>query len=74
MPYEIVGHVAGVRPAVKDRRPLIGESPVKKNVFIFNGMGTKGALLAPYWAAHLASHLFDGQPVDSEVSLFRKSN
>jgi glycine/D-amino acid oxidase-like deaminating enzyme len=74
VPYEIVGHVAGVRPAVKDRRPLIGESPVKKNVFIFNGMGTKGALLAPYWAAHLASHLFDGQPVDPEVSLFRKSN
>ena len=74
VPYEIIDHVAGVRPTVKDRRPLIGESPVKKNVFMFNGMGTKGALLAPYWAEHLTSHLLDGQAIDPEVSLFRKGS
>jgi glycine/D-amino acid oxidase-like deaminating enzyme len=74
VPYEIADHVAGVRPTVKDRRPLIGESPAKRNVFIFNGMGTKGALLAPYWAAHLADHLLEGQPIDPEVSLFRKGS
>ncbi|MFM7401362.1 MAG: NAD(P)/FAD-dependent oxidoreductase, partial [Bacteroidota bacterium] len=71
VPYEIIDHVAGVRPTVKDRRPLIGESPVKKDVLMFNGMGTKGALLAPYWATHLVNHLLDGEPIDSEVSLLR---
>lgn len=71
VPFEIAGHVAGVRPTVKDRRPFIGKSPVDPKIFIFNGLGTKGALLAPYWAEHLAAHLLDGKPLDQEVDIGR---
>lgn len=70
-PFEIVGHVAGIRPTVKDRRPFIGQSPVEPKVFIFNGLGTKGALLAPYWAEHMASYLIDGKLLDKEVDIGR---
>jgi glycine/D-amino acid oxidase-like deaminating enzyme len=70
-PFEIVGHVAGVRPTVKDRRPFIGQSPVHSKVFIFNGLGTKGALLAPFWAEHLAEHLLEGKPLDEAVDVRR---
>lgn len=70
-PFEIAGHVAGVRPTVKDRRPFIGQSPVNPKVFIFNGLGTKGALLAPYWAEHLAAHLTEGKPLEKVVDIAR---
>ncbi len=70
-PFEIIGHVAGVRPAVKDRRPYIGASKKHSNLFIFNGLGTKGALLAPYWAEHLAEHLMLGKPLDAAVDTRR---
>jgi glycine/D-amino acid oxidase-like deaminating enzyme len=71
-PFDIVDHVAGVRPSVKDRRPFLGESPVKKRVYLFNGLGTKGALLAPYWATRMAAHLLEGVPLDPEVTLQRQ--
>ncbi len=70
-PFEIVGHVAGVRPTVKDRRPFIGQSCVNSNIFIFNGLGTKGALLAPYWAEHFAAHILEGKQLDAEVDVRR---
>ena len=70
-PFEIIGHVAGVRPTVKDRRPYIGASRAHSNLFIFNGLGTKGALLAPYWADHLAAHLCNGTALDAAVDTRR---
>lgn len=71
-PFEVVGHVAGVRPTVKDRRPLLGQSRLNPKFFIFNGLGTKGALLAPYWAEHLAGHILEGKPLDAEVDASRR--
>lgn len=49
-PYQIKNHVWGIRPTVKDRRPLVGWHPVYKNIGIFNGLGTKGVTLAPFFA------------------------
>lgn len=67
-PFEVVGHVAGVRPTVRDRRPFLGQSRTHPKFFIFNGLGTKGALLAPYWAEHLAEHILERKAIDPEVS------
>jgi len=53
-PYEILDHVAAVRPTVKDRRPIIQQSQKHPKLFIFNGLGTKGALLAPFFAEEIA--------------------
>ncbi|MCC7465677.1 MAG: FAD-binding oxidoreductase [Saprospiraceae bacterium] len=56
-PFEIQDQVAGIRPTMIDRRPVIRQSPINPNAFMFNGLGTKGALLAPYFAAQLATQL-----------------
>jgi len=61
--FMIIDHVAGVRPTVDDRRPLIGLYPGYEKKYIFNGMGTKGTSLAPYWANHLVSHIIKGAPI-----------
>lgn len=59
-PFEILEQSAGLRPASKDRRPLVGFHPNHPEIGIFNGLGTKGLLLAPlmseYWIKHLKSN------------------
>ena len=57
VPYTILDHQAAVRPTVGDRRPLIGPHPEFENLMIFNGMGTKGVMLAPYFADHFLQYL-----------------
>ena len=70
-PYKVLDHWSAVRPAVKDRRPLIGNHPQHKNVSVFNGMGTKGISLAPYFAHHFAQHLLQQTPLMPEVDVQR---
>lgn len=69
--FEVVAHRAAVRPTVKDRRPYIGLHPEYNGIGIFNGMGSKGALLSPYWAVHFAQHLLEGTELDAEVNVRR---
>ena len=71
VPYEIVAHIAGIRPCVKGRRPFLGRHPKFSNMSIFNGLGTKGASLGPYWANHLIAHLEDADKLDIEVDINR---
>ena len=70
-PYKIVNHKAAIRPTVNDRRPFLGFNPEHKNVGIFNGMGTKGISLAPYFAKHFVSHLFHSTTLMPEVDIKR---
>lgn len=51
LPFNIIDHKAAVRPATLERRPFVGFHPLHPSVGIFNGMGTKGCSLAP-WFAH----------------------
>lgn len=60
-------HEAGIRPATKDRRPIIGSIDGLPNYYIFNGFGSKGVSLIPYFADVLISHLFTGSPIPEEV-------
>lgn len=53
--YSIVEQLAGVRPNVKDRKPLIGK--LQANFYAFNGMGSRGVLMAPYLAQLLITHI-----------------
>lgn len=70
IPFEIVTHKAAIRPTVKDRRPILGYHPEFAPLAIFNGLGTKGASLGPYWANHMANFL-DGEELEESVSIGR---
>ena len=69
--FKIVENVAGVRPAVKDRRPLIGQHKHHKNYFIFNGMGSRGCFMAPLLAKELLNHIEHNKPLHKEVEIDR---
>lgn len=69
--YKVIDQVAGVRPATRDRRPFMGIHPKYKPLAIFNGLGTKGVSLAPFFASQLADSLLDGKPLEREVNISR---
>jgi glycine oxidase len=71
VPFEIVQHKAAVRPTVKDRRPFLGCHPEFPQLAIFNGLGTKGASLGPFWAKHMADHLLRENRLDKAVDIRR---
>lgn len=69
--YEILEQKAGIRPTVLDRRPLMGEHPEYQGVYIFNGLGTKGYMMAPTLAKELASFMLDQKPLHPETNIQR---
>lgn len=69
--YEVIEQRAGLRPTVADRRPYLGAHPQHKQAFIFNGLGSKGVMLAPYFSKHLMDHIVHGSPLMPEVDIKR---
>lgn len=69
--YKVVNHQAGIRPATKDRRPLVGLHPELPTVGIFNGLGSKGVTLSPYFAHQFVDYLLKGKELDKEVNINR---
>lgn len=69
--YEILKHEAGVRPSSLDRRPIIGNHPLHKNLHIFNGLGTKGVMLAPYFSNNFVNFYLEKEQLHTEVDVKR---
>ncbi|UOQ75848.1 FAD-binding oxidoreductase [Hymenobacter sp. 5516J-16] len=69
--FRVTGQRAGVRPAVRDRKPLLGTHPALPNVHIFNGLGSKGVMMAPRLAQVLADWLEKGIEPWPEVNIRR---
>ena len=71
VPFTIEKHITHIRPTVKDRRPLLGPHPNYSNVYILNGMGSRGVLTAPLAAKWLYSSIEDGVALMEEVRIDR---
>ncbi|MBK7310708.1 MAG: FAD-binding oxidoreductase [Sphingobacteriaceae bacterium] len=71
VPYNVLEHKAGVRPSTLDRRPIIGQHPLHKNLFVFNGLGTKGVMLAPYFSKKFVHFYLNKEALDAEVDVKR---
>lgn len=69
--FEIVSHFAGVRPTVKDRRPLIGTYSGSNSIHILNGLGTRGVMLGPAMAKELFEHIEYQKPLDKAIDIKR---
>jgi len=71
VPYKVIHQFSGIRPTVVDRKPIIGSHPKYTNLFTFNGMGTKGISLAPYFAKQFIEHLTTGKDLEKVVDIQR---
>jgi len=71
LPFEIVDHIASERPTNMERRPFVGLHPVHQSIGLFNGMGTKGCSLAPFFAKEFTQFLLYNSPMNPLVDVFR---
>ncbi|RSK40046.1 NAD(P)/FAD-dependent oxidoreductase [Hymenobacter perfusus] len=71
LPFRVTAQRAGVRPAVRDRKPLLGTHPETPGVHIFNGFGSKGVMMAPRLAQVMADWLESDVEPWPEVNIRR---
>lgn len=69
--FEVVEHLAGIRPTTLDRRPIIGAHPQLPHLYLLNGMGTRGTLLGPAMTEELYAYIENQKPIDKEADLAR---
>jgi glycine/D-amino acid oxidase-like deaminating enzyme len=69
--FEIIAHFAGVRPTVKDRRPLVGTLQNHQAIHILNGLGTRGVMLGPAMAKELFDSIEYQVPLDAAIDIRR---
>ena len=68
---DIIDQKFGFRPTSFDRKPLIGEHPIIKNLFTVNGMGSKAILMAPLLVRELLNYIYLKKPLDPMVNINR---
>jgi glycine oxidase len=71
VPFAVKSQEWGLRPTTPDRRPLLGRHPEFERAWIFNGMGTKGVSLAPYFAEVLIRSMENGESLNKDVDIER---
>ncbi len=69
--YLVVEHLAGIRPASKDRKPILGLHPIYSALAMFNGLGSKGVSMAPYFAHQLVLFLEGQITLEREINIER---
>ncbi|WP_299670336.1 FAD-binding oxidoreductase [uncultured Polaribacter sp.] len=74
VPYKIVAQTAGIRPAVKDRRPMVGIHEQYLQLCVLNGLGTRGVMIAPTVAKNLFNHIENNELLDTEIDIKRFQN
>lgn len=69
--YKVINHEAAIRPTVEDRRPLVGRIKEQENYYVFNGLGSRGCLLAPFLAQELLNFIEKGENLTPECNIER---
>ena len=69
--FEIVSHFGGVRPTVRDRRPIIGTHEKYSLLHLLNGLGTRGVMLGPAMAKDLFDYIENNKPLDPTIDIQR---
>ena len=71
LPFEIIDTQCGIRPILRDARPVVGMDPLDPRFGLCNGFGSKAALMAPWICEHFAEHLVSNTPLDPDIALSR---
>ena len=69
--FKVIRHVAGMRPTVADRRPLVGQHPVYDPLFVLNGFGSRGVMIGPYASKALYNFIENNEALNPEMDISR---
>jgi len=70
-PYVVIEQLTGIRPTVIDRKPLVGRHSQYNNLYVCNGLGTRGIIIAPTSAKLLVNNIVKGSSVPAEININR---
>lgn len=69
IPFEVIDHRAAVRPVIDAGYPVLGLHPSHPQLAYFNGLGSKGSLLAPLFADQLVDCLIGARQPEPVVDV-----
>lgn len=69
--YTVVAQEAGMRPTVKDRRPLLGKHSKYNNLWVLNGFGSHGIIIGPWASKALYQRIEAHVPLLEEMDVAR---
>lgn len=69
--FEVVDQVSGIRPTVKDRKPLLGSFSENQNLYFLSGLGTRGLSMAPLLSSWLFDYIENKNELPKEVVITR---
>lgn len=72
LPVEIIDQQGAVRPSMEDQKPVAGFLSHEPGIAVLNGLGSKGALMAPLLARQLVDHLEFGTELDPAIDVQRR--
>jgi len=74
LPFQILEHKAQIRATVIDRRPLLGRHPIHDNIYLLNGVGTRGVLMSPLLSNWLFRFIENNEklPPEADIKRFEK--
>jgi glycine oxidase len=71
VPFEVLDHSAAVRPVIDAGYPVLGRHPEHTQLAFFNGLGSKGSLLAPFFAEQLTACLCSEREIEPALDVRR---
>lgn len=71
---QLLEHKTGIRPCTADKQPFLGSHPEHSKLLVFNGFGSKGALMIPWYSERLLRFLTEGEPLPSSADIKRYIN
>ncbi|MGB1702543.1 MAG: FAD-dependent oxidoreductase, partial [Cycloclasticus sp.] len=64
----------GIRPGTRDKHPFLGTHPTFSQLTVFNGFGSKGSLLIPWYSDCFLRHLTVAETLPQTVDIHRYKN
>jgi len=69
--FKILKSYFGVRPASRDRRPIVGKHNIINNLYVINGLGSKGVSQSPYCSKELFDYIENNKKINDEINIDR---
>ncbi|CAZ95204.1 NAD(P)/FAD-dependent oxidoreductase [Zobellia galactanivorans] len=69
--FELIDQVAGIRPTVEDRKPLVGRHPKMEHMYVLNGFGSRGVLIGPSASKQLYGFVENREALDPQLDIAR---
>lgn len=67
----VIEQQVGIRPNTLDKSPFIGQHPQQQSLWMFNGFGSRGSLLIPYYVNVLLDCMRQGTCLPGHVDVRR---